>query len=262
MIFRREKATSSSKRFRSTILNPVGIKIKNKQFIKIHQKTVGTNKGAKVCYRRKKSIYITKFNFTSGLTQKNYGTVLNISLARRSKTSIGLVKYSNGSLSCVTLCSGAFIGMVLKVWTLFKNSRVANLSEITAGSTVPLTYLQITDCFFNVKLEKFKFGWFCKAGGTFNILSRINLNKGSFIVKLPSNKLIALYGSTHVMLGRNSNVLIRDVWLTKAGNNIKKGFKANVRGVAMNPVDHPHGGRTKTNSPERTPWGKIAKNNK
>jgi large subunit ribosomal protein L2 len=35
-----------------------------------------------------------------------------------------------------------------------------------------------------------------------------------------------------------------------------------VRGVAMNPVDHPHGGRTKTNSPEVTPWGKIAKFNK
>jgi ribosomal protein L2 len=32
--------------------------------------------------------------------------------------------------------------------------------------------------------------------------------------------------------------------------------------VAMNPVDHPHGGRTKTNSPELTPWGKIAKLNK
>ena len=40
------------------------------------------------------------------------------------------------------------------------------------------------------------------------------------------------------------------------------GFRPNVRGVAMNPVDNPHGGRTKTNSPELTPWGKIAKKNK
>lgn len=45
----------------------------------------------------------------------------------------------------------------------------------------------------------------------------------------------------------------------KAGINRNFGIRPTVRGVAMNPVDHPHGGRTKTNSPELTPWNKIAK---
>jgi large subunit ribosomal protein L2 len=60
-------------------------------------------------------------------------------------------------------------------------------------------------------------------------------------------------------LGRNSNIWRFKEIVGKAGRNINRGFKSSVRGVAMNPVDHPHGGRTKTNSPEKTPWGKIAK---
>ena len=48
----------------------------------------------------------------------------------------------------------------------------------------------------------------------------------------------------------------------KAGRNRWLGVRPTVRGVAMNPVDHPHGGNTKTNSPEVSPWGWVAKRNK
>lgn len=52
------------------------------------------------------------------------------------------------------------------------------------------------------------------------------------------------------MLGRNSKQDHRFNILGKAGTNIVFGIKPKVRGVARNPVDHPHGGRTKTNQPE------------
>jgi len=57
-------------------------------------------------------------------------------------------------------------------------------------------------------------------------------------------------------------MLPRGIRIGKAGINMNRGYRPTVRGVAKNPVDHPHGGRTKTNSPERTPWGKTAKYNK
>jgi len=56
-----------------------------------------------------------------------------------------------------------------------------------------------------------------------------------------------------VTLGRASNIFNDKQFFVKAGHSRKLGFKSKVRGVAMNPVDHPHGGRTKTNSPELTP---------
>ena len=48
----------------------------------------------------------------------------------------------------------------------------------------------------------------------------------------------------------------------KAGNLKIVGRKPKVRGVAKNPVDSPHGGRTKTNKPEVSPWGWVAKHSK
>lgn len=62
-----------------------------------------------------------------------------------------------------------------------------------------------------------------------------------------------------VTVGRASNIDNLNNFFSKAGYKRKLNYRPNVRGVAMNPVDNPHGGRTKTNSPELTPWGKIAK---
>lgn len=64
-----------------------------------------------------------------------------------------------------------------------------------------------------------------------------------------------------VSLGRASNIFYKNQFFSKAGYNRNLGIRPSVRGVAMNPVDHPHGGRTKTNSPEVTPWGKVTKKN-
>jgi large subunit ribosomal protein L2 len=81
----------------------------------------------------------------------------------------------------------------------------------------------------------------------------MNFNKDLVKVQLPTGliKIISIY--CLVTLGRASNYNNKKEFLTKAGFNRNLGFRPIVRGVAMNPVDHPHGGRTKTNSPELTP---------
>jgi large subunit ribosomal protein L2 len=72
-------------------------------------------------------------------------------------------------------------------------------------------------------------------------------------VKIPSGIVILVYSLNYVTLGRNSNIFIKKSVYGKAGLRNILGFRSSVRGVAKNPVDHPNGGRTKTNSPERTP---------
>jgi large subunit ribosomal protein L2 len=117
-------------------------------------------------------------------------------------------------------------------------------------------------CFFNITYSRQLFAWFCTSSGTFCTLIKLNMHKGYCTIRLPSNKCLIILESCYVMLGRNANILPKDIWVGKAGININKGFRPTVRGVAKNPIDHPHGGRTKSNSPERTPWGRIAKFNK
>lgn len=60
-------------------------------------------------------------------------------------------------------------------------------------------------------------------------------------------------------IGTVSNHLQRMINLGKAGENRKRGIRPKVRGIAMNPVDHPHGGRADGGRPSCTPWGVYTK---
>jgi large subunit ribosomal protein L2 len=73
------------------------------------------------------------------------------------------------------------------------------------------------------------------------------------VVQLPTNKTKTILSTCFASLGRASNIEFNNQFFSKAGYYRNKGFRPKVRGVAMNPVDHPHGGRTKTSSPELTP---------
>jgi len=60
-------------------------------------------------------------------------------------------------------------------------------------------------------------------------------------------------------LGIASNRSKKNFYFSKAGDNRHRGKKSTVRGVAMNPVDHPHGGDTSGGRCSSTPWGKLTK---
>lgn len=76
---------------------------------------------------------------------------------------------------------------------------------------------------------------------------------------MPSNEKKILKGDILCLVGRNSNINKKYEVFGKASTSYFFGKKIVVRGVAKNPVDHPHGGRTKTNKPEVSPWGWVTK---
>jgi large subunit ribosomal protein L2 len=90
----------------------------------------------------------------------------------------------------------------------------------------------------------------------------INKTKNLILIEFPTKLKKWVYGYKLATLGRASNIFHKQEIFGKAGYYRLLNNRPTVRGVAMNPVDHPHGGRTKTSSPEVTPWGRIAKWNK
>lgn len=85
-------------------------------------------------------------------------------------------------------------------------------------------------------------------------------DRGLTYLKIPSNKKVKFSSLYPSRLGRVSNVFFNKTVYGKAGNNrLKKKKFPSVRGIAMNAVDHPNGGRTNTKSPYRNPWGFPAK---
>ena len=74
-------------------------------------------------------------------------------------------------------------------------------------------------------------------------------------IRLPSGKIVTISQDSIAALGKISNYLHNQVVLGKAGINRLLNKRPTVRGIAMNPVDHPHGGRTNGGMPSVTPWG-------
>lgn len=104
---------------------------------------------------------------------------------------------------------------------------------------------------------------FSKASGTFCKLKKNKKNKKKLLlVELPSKQEKLLTKNTKIFVGKNQNFKTNELIEGKWGFSFSLKKKINVRGVAMNPVDHPNGGRTKTVQPERSPWNWVAKKKK
>ena len=90
--------------------------------------------------------------------------------------------------------------------------------------------------------------------------------QGAALVTLPSgsHKLLSIFSScllnAHMCSVRSQYLIYQNRFSKfKASSSLELGFRPSVRGVAKNPVDHPHGGRTKSIRFPRTPWGKPTK---
>lgn len=94
---------------------------------------------------------------------------------------------------------------------------------------------------------------YIKAPGTFGIL--LGFGEGVRKVKLPSGKYCLVSLEDYATIGAVSNSSSNLRRLGKAGRSRKLGIRPTTRGIAMNPVDHPHGGRSNGGICSRTPWG-------
>lgn len=172
---------------------------------------------------------------------------------------MGLLKFINGSFSYVSLQHGSFIGQIF--YTKYAPLRFFYFMHILPGLAIPLKFLDIYYIFSNVFFFKNNKKKYAVSAGTFCYFLKIDEETNAVTIRLPTGLLKFINCDALVTLGRNSNIFSDKQIIGKAGTNRNLGKRPSVRGVAMNPVDHPHGGRTKTNSPEVSPWGWITKKN-
>jgi large subunit ribosomal protein L2 len=97
---------------------------------------------------------------------------------------------------------------------------------------------------------------FIKSAGVYGILLQKNILNCK--IKFPSGEIKIFSSHDHCVLGSLSNRLWNNQVIGKAGRSRLLGRRPHVRGVAMNPVDHPHGGNTSTGRLSVTPWAKPA----
>jgi large subunit ribosomal protein L2 len=172
------------------------------------------------------------------------------------KKTFGLIKYANGSISYIQPTHGFFLGDYSFTTSTPKRFWANN----NPGITVLLCFLKKLTIIHNVFLKNKP--TFSKSNGTFCQIIEIYDDCSLITILLPSGDYKILLKDNFATLGRCYNYMFNYSNFGKAGNLKIIGHKPKVRGVAKNPVDNPHGGRTKTNKPEVSPWGWVAKHNK
>jgi len=135
-----------------------------------------------------------------------------------------------------------------------------NSTEIKVGNTLQLKNAPVGLSVHNIELKIGKGGQLARAAGTWaQIMGR---DSGYVLLKLPSGEVRRVHGECRATVGIVSNTDLKNQCIAKAGRNRWLGWRPSVRGVAMNPIDHPHGGGEGKTSGGRhpvTPWGKPTK---
>jgi large subunit ribosomal protein L2 len=131
--------------------------------------------------------------------------------------------------------------------------------DIQPGNSLPLKFIPVGTVVHNVELKIGKGGQLVRSAGSG---AQLMAKEGSYaLLKLPSGELRNVLAECRATVGQIGNLDQENVALGKAGRMRWLGFRSVTRGIAKNPVDHPHGGgegRSKGNHP-MTPWGKPTK---
>ncbi len=164
---------------------------------------------------------------------------------------ICLLKYADGEKRYILCPAGIQVDDVL-------NSGPE--SEFKVGNTLPLAKIPLGTIIHNVELRPNKGGQIARsAGSTVQLVAK----EGKYaVVKMPSGEMRKILQNCTATIGQIGNLDHENVTLGKAGRNRWLGIRPHVRGVAMNPVDHPMGGGEGKSSGGRhpcTPWGKPTK---
>ena len=179
------------------------------------------------------------------------GTVERLEYDPNRTAFIALIRYEDGELS-----------YILAPQRLAAGDRIVagESVDVKPGNAMPLGSMPVGTIIHNVELKPGKGGQVARSAGSYAQL--VGRDQGMAILRLNSGEQRVVHGSCMATVGAVSNPDHGNINDGKAGRTRWRGKRPHNRGVAMNPVDHPHGGgegRTSGGRHPVTPWGKPTK---
>jgi len=164
---------------------------------------------------------------------------------------IALIKYTDGTQAYIIAPQRLSVGE-----TVVSGEKV----DVKPGNAMLLANMPIGTIVHNVEMKIGKGGQLARAAGTY--VQLVGRDSGYAILRLNSGETRMVHANCMATIGAVSNPDHANEVIGKAGRNRWKGVKPTVRGIAMNPVDHPNGGRTNGGKHWVTPWGISTKGKK
>ena len=163
---------------------------------------------------------------------------------------IALLQYADGERRYILAPVGLDVGARVET---------GPQADIKPGNSLPLANIPLGTIVHGVELRAGRGAQLGRAAGS---AIQLMAKEGDYaLLKMPSGELRKVRAACRAAIGQVGNLEHENISFGKAGRRRWLGIRSGVRGIAMNPVDHPHGGgegRSKGNHPQ-TPWGKPTK---
>jgi len=220
------------------------------------KKKAGRNNGGRVCIRHRGGGSKRRYRIIDFKRDKDSipARVASIEYDPNRSARIALLHYIDGEKRYIIAPSELRVG---------DEVISGENSSVGVGNALPLKKIPEGSFIYNIELKKGKGGQLVRsAGASAQLLSK----EGKYAqIRLPSSEIRLVLLGCKATIGQVGNAEYRNIQLGKAGRSRWLGRRPKVRGVAMNPVDHPHGGgedRGHLGGPPVTPWGRPIKGTK
>ncbi|MBM3610147.1 MAG: 50S ribosomal protein L2 [Alphaproteobacteria bacterium] len=168
---------------------------------------------------------------------------------------IALIRYEDGEYSYIIAPQRLNVGD--------KVISASEKADVKPGNAMPLGNIPVGSVIHNIEMKPGKGAQIVRSAGTY--AQYVGRDTGVAIIRLSSGEVRMIPLTCRAVIGAVSNPDQKNISIGKAGRNRWMGIRPTVRGVAMNPVDHPHGGgegKTAAGRHPVSPWGKHTKGKK
>ncbi len=254
MAIKRVKPTSQGRRFQEfSTFEEITKTRPEKRLVKIAKKTGGRNANGRITIRHRGGGHKRYYRMIDFKRDKDGipARVAAIEYDPNRSARIALLNYADGEkryiLSPVKLAVGDML-------------MSGENAEIKTGNALPLSHVPLGTHIHNIELQIGKGGQLVKSAGGY---AQLMAKEGRYAtIKLPSGEVRLVLQTCKATIGQIGNKDHENISIGKAGRKRMLGRRPKVRGVVMNPVDHPMGGGEGRSSGGRhpcTPWGKPTK---
>ncbi len=179
------------------------------------------------------------------------GKVAAIEYDPNRSANIALIFYADGEKRYILAPLGLNVGSTILS---------GESAEIRPGNSIPLKMIPTGTLIHNIEIDRGKGGQLVRSAG---VAAQLMTKEGDYVlIRLPSGEMRRFRAECYATIGQVGNIDHEGIKLGKAGRRRLMGWRPSVRGSAMTPRDHPHGGgegRTPIGLPNpKTPWGKPA----
>ena len=218
----------------------------HKSLVEVKKRTGGRNNNGRLTARHIGGGHKQKY--------RNAAEVTGIEYDPNRSARIALIRYADGEMSYILAPDGLAVG-----------AKVMSGNEATPdlGNSLPLSTIPLGSSIHNIEIAPGRGGQIARSAGQQATLS--NREAGYALVKLPSGEIRRIHETCFATIGQVGNVDHMNVSSGKAGRTRWQGRRSHVRGMAMNPIDHPMGGgqgKSKGGGGRHhpvSPWGQLAK---